>query len=117
MTWKYWEPWTFRGALTFTRRLEVVLRDVGYHVALGGSALHGGGTGKDLDLIVFPHSTGVPMDEREPALLAALAAFGLELHADVDQMHAHWASYGSTDRKRVRVYAYDDRRVDVMFLE
>lgn len=112
-----WGPWSPRAIRRFIRELDPVLRLADYHVGLTGSALCGGGTGKDLDVIVYPRSTWVPRQQREPTVLAALASFGLELYVDVDKMHAYWASYGSTDRKCVRVYAYGGRRVDVMFLE
>ena len=35
--------------------VETIVRPMGYHVALTGSMLYGGGTGKDIDLIFYRH--------------------------------------------------------------
>lgn len=36
-------------------QFEQILRPIGFHVGLTGSCLYGGGEGKDMDCIIYPH--------------------------------------------------------------
>lgn len=42
-------------AIVIANEIEELLQLVGYHVALGGSCLHKGGSFKDIDIFVYPH--------------------------------------------------------------
>ena len=46
--------WTITDALNLIRDLQLNLRKVGYHLALGGGVLNRGGSAHDLDLYLLP---------------------------------------------------------------
>lgn len=106
--------WALEGALAFVRSLDKAVRGAGYSVALGGSVLLRGESRKDLDLIVFPLSTA---KQDLGALKKVLIAQGLTLQTPRYEVTARWVrDVGSEDAKRVEVWDYDGRRVDLLFL-
>lgn len=46
--------WTLKPAVSFVRRLEKVLRPLGYWTAIGGSVLYNGQSENDLDILICP---------------------------------------------------------------
>jgi len=104
--------WTMSDALDFVRKLAKVVGPH-YHLALAGSVLLKGRSRKDLDVVVFPASTA---ERDEAALFAALEAFGMRRMVDVPGVHARWRRLGSADEKRVEVWRWQGRRVDLFLL-
>lgn len=49
--------WTFEEGLAFVRKLEDHLHDNGFHAALSGGVLWKGSSTKDLDIILYPHTS------------------------------------------------------------
>jgi hypothetical protein len=52
--------WTLEDALPVARALEAFLLQHKCHCAIGGSVLHKGSSGKDLDLFVYSHGDDSP---------------------------------------------------------
>lgn len=46
--------WTLTEALTLIRELQPIIRELDYHITLGGSVLNTGKSEKDLDLFIVP---------------------------------------------------------------
>lgn len=109
-----YEPWILEDALVFVRKLERQLAaTVGYHVAMTGSVLEKGHSHNDLDLVLFPHTTGkVDMY----VLRAALDLAGLSPVVSRATVAAAWERRKSQDTKHVEVWTYDSKRVDLFFL-
>jgi hypothetical protein len=106
--------WTLETAITWLRKAEVTLRDVGWHVALAGGVLFHGKSEHDLDIVVFPHNNW--NFDLEDVHVSLLRLNMTQTHTPA-QMHDHWAAKGSTDRKDVEVWRLKDgRRVDVILL-
>lgn len=49
--------WTLEEGINFVRKLEIDLKDIGFHCALTGSVLYKGVSYKDLDVMIYPHDT------------------------------------------------------------
>jgi hypothetical protein len=103
--------WTLDQAIDLVRQLELKLKRVynHYHVALGGSVLHKGFSNKDLDIIIYPHKT---THQGINWMKSALRQFGLVEISDRGAVHS---GYG--DDKDVIQYEYQNKRVDIFFLE
>lgn len=70
--------WRQSEAIAYCIEFEAIARSLGMHIALTGSVLYGGGTGKDLDIIVWGHGDKVPTGEDMERLLVELHQhFGL----------------------------------------
>lgn len=108
-----YEAWILEDALVFVRKLEKHLALAGYHVAMAGSVLEKGHSHNDLDLVVFPHTTG-KMDTY--VLRAALDLAGLSPVASRATVAAAWERQKSFDTKHVEVWTYNSKRVDLFFL-
>lgn len=80
-------------------------------IALSGSLLFND-TGNDLDLIVFPWDGS---NFNCPTVHSILTKFGMKRTRMVDQMHEFWRKKGSKDNKKVEVYHWNDKRIDVFF--
>ena len=109
--------WQFASALIMVRRLEAALDPVGFHVGITGSVLTRGGSVNDLDLIVFPHSTGhVNMAEVRNALGEA----GLQPAYSRAAVASAWERRGSFDTKHVERWKFitdnDTKYIDLFFL-
>lgn len=46
--------WTLQQAVELIQELEPAVRELNYHITLGGSVLHKGSSDKDLDLFIVP---------------------------------------------------------------
>ena len=120
------QKWTLETGVNFARKLELAIRDSGFHVALGGSVLHVGHSNKDLDLFVYPHNTRTSHNIEEfRAALKQMSDFRLWVAIDV--IHAAWAKADASEaeidvnalkgsRKIVEVWNYGIRRVDVFYM-
>src|SRR4051812_49394936 len=86
--------WSQKSARVFVRKLEAWLAPIGYHVGLTGSCLYGGGTGKDIDVIVYPHCSGF---NNWSGVENNLEAFGLKQTHNAAQLRKIWADKGSAD--------------------
>ena len=103
--------WILDQDIDLVRQLEFKLKRAysHYHVALGGSVLHKGFSNKDLDIIIYPHKT---TQQDIKWMKNALLQFGLVEISDRGAVHS---GYG--DGKDVIQYEYQNKRVDIFFLE
>lgn len=101
-------------ALEANRLIERIKMEVAphWHVGLTGSLLTES-HGNDLDLILYPHDNS---DVKLEFLRSKLANI-MDRVRTVEETHEHWKSKGRTDRKRVEIYHYELRRVDIFILE
>jgi hypothetical protein len=114
MTWRLDEE-----TLAFVRSIEVALRPVRWHVALGGSVLHKGESVKDLDLIVFPRKRGPdrPAEFKIGRLHWALTSVGMTQRRTREWMQRNWNRRGIFDEKWVEVWLCPHgRRIDLLVL-
>lgn len=56
--------WTLQEALALVRDIQPIMREMGYHITLGGGVLNTGGSTHDLDLWFIPLN-GYPSTPRE----------------------------------------------------
>ncbi len=104
--------WTLAAATDFMRDMEQAVAPH-YHVALTGSVLQKGQSQKDLDMIVYPHTSR----RRRPAeIRKLLKKAGLRQLFDRAAVTAGWRKRGGTDNKHVEVWHFRGHRVDVIFL-
>lgn len=106
--------WKLGEAIDFVRNLEKKIEPIGFHCTLCGSIFHEGKSDNDLDIIIYPHSSG-QMDIS--MLKKALEEFGLIRRASRGTVARIWESKGSDDMKNVEVYRTEDnRKVDIFHL-
>lgn len=106
-------PWTLEEAVAFAQHLQPYVVAVGYHVGILGSVVTKGASSKDLDVLLYPHSTA---KQDLVALYGALVEAGMKRvvnFANVMKVRKTVASY---DTKHVEVWEHQGRRVDVFFL-
>jgi L-asparaginase II len=106
--------WTITDALVFVRSLQRAISSSDYCVGLTGSVLSKGFSDKDLDVIVFPHSTE---HQNIEYLYGSLQRFGMKRCADKEKVHAIWRKKGSSDTKHVEVWEYEGKRIDLFFMQ
>lgn len=108
-------PWNLVEALEFVQDFEPRARRAGFGVALAGSVLTKGRSGKDLDLVVFPLRTD---KAREYQLREAMIVeMGMKLVFDEAFVKAQWKrEHDSDDEKRVEVWEWLGKRIDVFYL-
>ncbi len=107
------QSWTVEEAIRLVHRLEQAVSPAGFHVGVAGSVLLYGMSKNDLDLIVFPHTTGsVDMN----GLYAALEGAGLVCKVARSVVATEWRRKGSLDTKHVERWLFNDRIVDLFFL-
>lgn len=98
--------WTLAEAVELCKRAETLARTMNMHVALTGSVLYGGGTGKDLDILVWGHGGYVPT---RIALRQLVRVVGAEPHPD----NADAQRYAPLDSFRlIELTLVEGRRVD-----
>lgn len=51
--------YTLQHAVNIAEKLEPHMADIGLHVAIGGSCVYRGGSDKDIDIFLYPHSREV----------------------------------------------------------
>jgi hypothetical protein len=97
--------WTLDEALITAKQFEELAAQHGYHVGLTGGTLYRGSSTKDLDLVVYPHSTERQL-RRE--LMASLKGFGVSWDNDGIRHY--------NDDKLVATGQYNGKRIDFFFL-
>ena len=106
--------WTLAEGRKLAKMLERELVPLGWHVGLTGSVLMNGSSFKDIDLLVYPHSS---IDVGRVRVFKRLKSLGWKRRKTVSMMWSYWRKKGSTDRKIVEVYATKDgRRVDLIYV-
>lgn len=97
---------TLSEAIETCRFIETVITPFGYHCALGGSCLHKGESGKDIDVFVYPHTT----NQQKPSqlLLNLLSDNGVKIVTRRDHEY---------DDKEVWQMDRSGVRVDVFFVK
>lgn len=103
--------WTLDEAVAMVTRMEKYLLPC-YHVALAGSVLHTGESDKDIDILIFPHTT---THHEIQEIHIRLDAFGMKLRVTNEKVREKWKNQGSTDTKYVEVWSYQGKRVDVFY--
>ncbi len=103
-----YKPWRQSEALAYCIEFEAIARTLDLHIALTGSVLYGGGTGKDLDILIYGHEDKIVR--------------GWDLDAFIEQLRQHFGIeklYGSDDKggyglknKIVAVTTFKGRRID-----
>lgn len=106
--------WTAKTAAEFLHRLRSVASSAHFCVGLAGSVLFDGKSAHDLDVILFPLSTDMCDEKYLRYRLGTKLAMKV-LHNEA-VVRATWRSKGSKDEKRVEVWSYEGRRVDLFFL-
>lgn len=104
--------WNLLQGLDFVRALEDHLSPAGYHVALTGSVLTEGSSRKDIDVMIFPHSTSAKDPHHVQKMLVE---FGMTLRLTHEEIKAKWEEKGSTDDKKVEMWYWGSKRVDVFY--
>lgn len=66
--------YTLAEGVVICEAIEFSLKEAGYHVALGGSALYRGWSTKDIDIMIYPHSSHASCHRQ--FLVAKLEALG-----------------------------------------
>lgn len=103
--------WTREEALRVVTWLEPKLAENGFHVALAGGVLTKGTSKKDLDLIVYPHEKGGPL---QPAWEHAWSYLQKWLHAE-SLGECHGVSQNHDDKIVCWLQARG-KRIDFFFL-
>ena len=105
--------WKLAEAVAFAQYLQPFVLKVGYHVGLLGSVLTKGESQKDLDILLYPH-TSAKVDLE--GLYTTMGEAGMKRivpFANVCRVRAQMKSF---DTKHVEVWEHERRRVDVFFL-
>lgn len=107
--------WTFDEAMEAVTALQPELREIGYHMALGGGVLNSGTSEKDLDLYFLPLG-GLEGKGAESGSVAALleSYFG---GFDVIGEQDYDAFPGGTSPYALKLkFVFDNRRIDAFIL-
>lgn len=112
--------WLRDEAVAFLSKLWDFI-DPDYHVALTGSVLYSGASTKDLDVIVYPHTS--PSDEHPnfnlEGIRSRLRAFGMTQRPKVEIEKMHPASCmevtGSWRHRLVEIWEWQGKRVDIFY--
>ena len=109
-------PWTLDEALALIAVVQPELLKVKAYCGLTGSVLFKGSSLKDVDIIVYPHSTEEPTPFVDIA--SALKAAGLQLVFPWDYVREYWRSKGIKTRRRVEIWRTrkTHKRVDIMYM-
>ena len=99
---------TLDEGLDIARRIEQAIIPAGYHCALGGSVLHSGQSGKDLDIFIYPHNGKV--------LNSALLRLKLKAAGFVCYF-VPGTSKKSVDSKAIELWSFGKIRIDFFFLQ
>lgn len=109
--------WAFAEAQSLIAELEPHLRSVGVAIAMGGSVLHKGYSEKDLDIIVYPMNATRAWSDWPDDVQRVLDKAGFKMKCNRYCVWREWkVGNRSDDHKRVEVFKYKGRRVDVIYL-
>ena len=99
---------TLELAVEVCRVIESALAPIGYHCGLTGGCLYRGLSGKDVDVIVYPHQ--VSKTRSKDALKDALKSVGILPMFD----NGHGVSCRDKD---IELFKLEDVRIDLFFLK
>lgn len=105
--------WTLAEAVVFAQHLQPFVVGEGYHVGILGSVLTKGESQKDLDILLYPHTTAMVDLE---ALYEAMEEAGMHRIVPFANVCRVRAQVDSFDTKHVEVWEHRMRRIDVFFL-
>lgn len=108
--------WTIEQARNFCNALNPQLRELGYCIGITGGVLFAGSSIKDLDVIIYPLKKRTAQFSK---MYNALASLGLtyERKAGTFKDNPNSPSAGfQDDGKRVEVWNYRGKRIDLFFL-
>lgn len=111
---RYDSAWTRDEATLLLAGIAEELAARGFAVGLTGSVLTKGFSSHDLDIIIYPLQLTAETDWE--IARQALVGAGFVCHIPVETVQAAWRRKGSLDEKRVEVWLFNKRRVDVFFL-
>lgn len=111
--------WTLGDALILVRELEPKFQVEELHLGITGSVLFTGESKKDLDFIVYPHTTHTftSYEWVSKNVGEILEAYGMERVADVKKVHKIWRRKNSDDLKWCEVWEYQGKRIDVFIMK
>lgn len=102
--------WTIETARNLCINYNNILSEHNMHVALTGSVLFYGSSTKDLDIIIYPRKSSLPMLSIQEICKKLM----LEL---VENCTIRHATYAEGDAKAVfHTKTYDNRRIDLFIL-
>ena len=99
--------WTMDQARQFCHKLNDHLVSFGYGVGLTGGIILKGQSDKDIDVIIYPLKAQYDFD----AMYCSLPAFGLK-YIRLPNQNLGYAD----DNKRVEVWEFEEKRIDLFFL-
>lgn len=111
---RYASGWTLSEATALLSGIAPGLLTRGFAVGLTGSVLTKGQSEHDLDIVLYPLQ--FTAETNWEAAREALTNAGFVCHLPVDVVQSAWRRKGSLDEKRVEVWLFNKRRVDVFFL-
>lgn len=102
-------PWNLSDALDLIREIQPLIREVNYHITLGGGVLNEGMSEKDLDLFIIPlngyeSNAGAVME----VLNNVFGSYGRSLRDSPD--------YGPDSfphAKEMKMFDYPGKRIDI----
>lgn len=112
---KFDASWTLSEAVVFLQVLIQPLADHGFGVGLTGSVVTKGLSKHDLDIVIYPLQSTASSNIADAKY--ALELLGMKCHLDADAVKSAWRRKGSLDEKKVEVWHYNKKRVDVFFLK
>lgn len=105
--------WKLEEAVAFAQHLQPFAFGAGFHVGLLGSVLTKGESQKDLDILLYPHTTAKVDLE---GLYRAMVEAGMKRIVPFSNVCRVRAQVQSFDTKHVEVWEHNRRRIDVFFL-
>ena len=100
--------WTLEQAQELVQLIEGIVEQARYHVAIAGSVATKGRSIKDLDLILYPHTTEQTQDSM--SILGHLSKIGLSDFAILDRVAYNRPVY-------IAYFGPENKRIDIFFLE
>lgn len=88
--------------------LEPIFAEIGLHLAIGGSLVYRGGSDKDIDIFIYPHSRDIDIDR--DAIAEKLSGLG---YPPVKSIEDHTSVLDVLMTRHIE----NGKRVDFFFLE
>lgn len=112
------KSWNLELARALLLQIETALGGV-HHVGLLGSVLHAGYSKKDLDIVIYPHTTfGTSPVTSRRHVRTVLDDIGLTQILSHHAVKHAWEEKGSQDGKFVEIWAdTEGRRIDVFYMQ
>lgn len=100
--------WTLNQACDLCNKLQDYLAPFGYGVGLTGGVLRRGESDKDIDVIVYPFKR---LSSDFDSMYQSLSDFGLKFIRLPNENRSY-----TDDGKRVEVWEFQGKRIDLFFL-